>query len=146
MAAALQDVFPMSTMPRKNNWASDASYAVFDQGSIATKALERILVDFARLPTNWNSYGAPRISRDAIDAAHEALFELLATGATMPHLVPTPGGGIQAEWHDDLKSMEVEFVSPIHIDFYFEDEGLNIVEEETLGIDLAPLYQRISEF
>ena len=146
MAAALQDVFPVSTIPQKTAWASDASFAVFDPSTIAVDRLSKALVELAKLPKNWDSYGAPQISRDAIDSAHEALFELLATGATMPHLVPTPRGGVQAEWHAGDKSLEIEFISPIQMDFYYEDEGQGIVEEQTLSFDLSPLYMKIAEF
>ena len=146
MAAALQDVFPMSTITQKTAWTNDASYAAFDPKSTTVLQLENALINLAKLPQNWDSYGAPRLSRDAIDTAHEALFELLAAGASMPHLVPTPRGAVQAEWHAGTKSLEIEFISPIEMDFFYEDEDLGIHEEETLSFDLEPIYKKIAEF
>ena len=146
MAAALHDVFPSNSSARDNSWAGGGANVLLNHTQFAIEGIRNSLLEFARLQSNWDSYGAPRISVDAIDSALNTLTELLATGAPSPHLAPTPSGGIQAEWHSGSKSMELEFVSPIQIEFYFEDSGAGNPEEETLEYDLAPIYQRISEF
>ena len=146
MAAVLSDVFPNNGAPRRDDWRVVGANGVMDGTQSALKGLSNALVEFARLPPNWDSYGAPRISADSINSALMALTDLLSTGVPAPYLVPTPSGGIQAEWHHATKSLELEFVSSVQIEFYFEDEGSGICEEETLSFDLSPLYQRINEF
>ncbi len=146
MSAALNDVFPDTGTTRVNSWATGGGNLLFNHGQFAIESLRNSLLELARLPSNWDSYGAPRISVDAIDAALNTLTDLLAAGAPSPYIVPTPNGGIQAEWHSGSKSLELDFVSPVQIELYFEDESIGDVDEETLHFDLAPIYQRLAEF
>lgn len=145
MVAALNDVFP-SNDKRDDYWAGQSILGLINNRASAIEKLQSDLMAFARLAPNWDSYGAPRISMDAIGAALETLPELLTTGVPFPHLAPTPRGGIQAEWHQGLRSLEVEFVSPVHIDLSYEDEASGYAEDETLSFDLSPLYRLVGEF
>lgn len=146
MSAALSDVFPSNGPTRVNSWAGVAGNILLNNSQFAIEGLRNSLLELARLPNNWDSYGAPRISADAIDAALNTLTDILSSGAPSPHLIPTPCGGIQAEWHSGPKSLELDFVSPVQIELYFEDESVGDTEEETLMFDLAPIYQKLAEF
>lgn len=56
----------------------------------------------ADLKANWDSYGAPALSSAALKVARTML--------DAPQVVPTPGGGIQLEWHQD--GLDIEIVIP----------------------------------
>lgn len=146
MVAALNDVFPSNDNNRNDYWAGQSVVGLLDHRASAIERLRSDLTEFARLEANWDSYGAPRISLDAIGAALDTLPELLSAGAPFPHLAPTPRGGIQAEWHRGSRSLELEFVSPVNIELSYEDNASGDTEDETLNFDLSPLYRRIGEF
>ena len=146
MVAALNDVFPSENSNRDDYWAGQSILGLLDYRASAIERLRSDLLEFSRLQANWDSYGAPRISMDAIGAALDTLPELLSSGAPFPHLAPTPRGGIQAEWHSGSCSLELEFVSPVHIELFYEDEASGDVEDETLSFDFAPLYRLVGEF
>lgn len=56
----------------------------------------------AELKPGWDSYGAPALSLAALKVARVML--------DAPQVVPTPGGGIQLEWHQD--GLDIEIVIP----------------------------------
>lgn len=146
MAAALQDVFPSNNSTRDDYWGVHSALGLFDNRASAIAQLKSDLLELSKLESNWDSYGAPKISIDAIGAAFETLPDLLSVGAEFPHIAPTPRGGIQAEWHSGPRSLEVEFVSPVHIELSYEDDDSGDAEDETLSFDLTPLYRLISKF
>jgi len=55
------------------------------------------LDELARLPNNWDSYGAKTITGAAIDEARR-LIRLCEEPCQPPAIVPTNGGGVQLEW------------------------------------------------
>lgn len=76
-------------------------------------ALRRI-DEFRGLEPNWNSYGAERVTREAISAA-KVLFRALSDDARQlgPGLrpvavVPLGSGGVQVEWFGPGGELEVE--------------------------------------
>ncbi len=146
MVAALNNMFPSDESNLDDYWAGQSILGLLDNKASAIERLRSDLMEFARLKANWDSYGAPRISMDAIGAALDTLPELLSTGAPFPHLAPTPRGGIQAEWHRGQRTLELEFVSPVHIELSYEDDASGDAEDETLSFDLAPLYRLVGEF
>jgi hypothetical protein len=66
----------------------------------AQLAAERLLA----LKENWDSYGAPIISKIAVDAA----LQLRNVLATTPLFVPMSDGGVQLEWHSQGFDVELE--------------------------------------
>jgi hypothetical protein len=56
------------------------------------------------LKDNWDSYGAPMISKRAVDAA----LQLRNVLATAPSFVPMSDGGVQLEWHSQGFDVELE--------------------------------------
>lgn len=70
------------------------------------KAIQKI-ASFDRLPTNWDSYGSPRISDTVIDSAIELVVTSFGS-APMPRILPVSGGSIQFEWEMDGRELEIE--------------------------------------
>ena len=56
-----------------------------------------------------------------------------------PQLVPTPSGGIQAEWHENGIDLEIETLSSTRFAFYFEDLESGEIEDGVIEADLTPL-------
>ena len=67
-------------------------------------AAKRAALNLLALKENWDSYGAPIISKMAVDAALR-LWNVLAT---VPSFVPMSNGGVQIEWHSQGFNVELE--------------------------------------
>lgn len=81
-----------------------------------TPEVEQLLT----LRENWDSYGAPKISHEAVEGA-KLLWSLLATE---PSFVPMSDGGVQMEWHNRGFDVELE-ISP---DGKLADDAPEVVE------------------
>jgi len=68
------------------------------------------LAELESLRPGWNSYGAPRISWTAINAAIQLLVSYHWDGP-LPCVSPTSRGGVQLEWGGDEDGVEVELSS-----------------------------------
>src|ERR1700722_7681733 len=66
------------------------------------------LVGFMSLEDDWNSYGAHRISRSAIERAFNFLFAYRSE-IPLPEVFPTSKGGVKFEWGNDQDGVEVDF-------------------------------------
>jgi len=102
-----------------------------DWGSVISKI--RGLKD---LQENWDSYGAPKIDPSAIGVAELVAVYCLCQGAFTPNVVPTACGGVQLEWHLDLKSLEVRVNHPDYSPtyFYLNHDAGEICESELYDI------------
>ena len=63
---------------------------------------------FLDLPENWNSYRARRIDASLLRDGLNILTMMLSPGTRTPDVVPTARGGIQIEWHDAERDLEIE--------------------------------------
>ena len=70
------------------------------------------LAESLELPTNWDSYGSHRVGLNSVVSAGQALCLIMRSDTIPPTVVPTPGGGIQLEWHTRGLDLEIE-VSPL---------------------------------
>ncbi len=97
------------------------------------------LEELRRLKPNWNSYGAQEINPAVIDYVRSFLEEY-GRGATHgPQIVPTNRGGIQIEWHRVDGDLDVQFDSPEHGYFFYQDREHGTEIEGELPADLPKL-------
>jgi hypothetical protein len=84
-------------------------------------AIERIR-ELLALEDGWDTYGAPRIDRSIVELAVVFAWKFGRGIATAPWIVPTSLGGLQMEWHDGERTVEIAFNpgQPVHL--YIEDE------------------------
>ena len=68
-----------------------------------------------RLSEGWDGYDAKRVAEEVALFALDLLDEILPDGAPAPSVVPTPGGGVQLEWHEEKWQLELEIVAPDHV-------------------------------
>jgi len=68
--------------------------------------LDRIMA----LPENWDSYGSPSIPEVLYKNAENFLRSLEVEDIEPPFIAPVSGGGIQFEWQNKTRELEIEFV------------------------------------
>lgn len=81
-----------------------------------------------RLQENWDGEGAealtPRASAGALALVHALPFEDLPS----PHVVPTSVGGVQFEWDQDRREIEIEVLPDASLEFLQTENGAIVAE------------------
>ncbi len=81
--------------------------------------------EFKLLVENWDGYGAPRINPENIEVALELLQRLCDQSRLPAQLVPTANGSVQFEYHINMCDLEVNILSQIEANVFFEGpEGI----------------------
>ena len=86
------------------------------------------------LAPNWDSYGAPAIDPDVIEAAKAFIAKLPENVAFRPLIVPMSNGTLQLEWHDGPKSLELEFESPDSIRYLQRHPDRGVEKEDSFSV------------
>lgn len=104
--------------------------ALPDQSTVAPQAaptpawmpeVKNRIASFTKLGPNWNSYGAPKIERNAM-LLSIALLNLIADASTpAPSVVPTVSGGVQLEWHQNGVDLEIEILGSGNVAVFHSD-------------------------
>jgi hypothetical protein len=103
------------------------------------------LATLLRLPTNWNSYGAPPIDPDLAIAGLRLLAATMEDDTPPPVVVPTHRGAIQFEWHMRGLDLEVNVLALDRFAVGYEDLQQSIEWERELSDDLRPLRTALAE-
>lgn len=74
------------------------------------RAAQRKISELARLAENWDSYGSRPIQGAAIKQASDALGYLSSLNLPPPQIFPVPGGGLQLEFEQSGRELEIEFL------------------------------------
>jgi hypothetical protein len=126
----------MSLLMKGHQMITSDKYAATDWPESGTKG-DRLLVlsippflapvafrlaQFLQLGEGWNSYGAHRVSRDAVEAAM-SLLVAYDMEVPIPEVFPTAIGGVKLEWGDDNESVEVEFQPDGSISILIDESG-----------------------
>jgi len=102
-------------------------------GTRVKVATSEKLNELALLKAGWDCYGAPPIERKIIDAAIHFVSQLPDTIHIQPRVVPTSAGGLQLEWHDGPRVLELEFENPQEIRFLRWHPQAAIEEEDSFS-------------
>ena len=70
--------------------------------------LEARLRDIGRLPQDWNSYGAARISPWAIAEARMIANEAIGLGLPVPAVSPASGASVGIEWQTSNADLVID--------------------------------------
>jgi len=101
-----------------------------------SSAHQAALLDVAalrRLEANWDSYGAPTISAEALQSATLVLQLVDALQPGSGHIAPVSGGGVQISWRRGDRELELE-VLPDGSALYLAAEG-DTTEEGEIALD-----------
>ncbi|HEX9271499.1 MAG TPA: hypothetical protein VGA01_04710 [Candidatus Binatia bacterium] len=74
------------------------------------RAAQHKISELARLAENWDSYGSRPIQSMAIEQASIAIEHLSDISLPPPQIFPVPGGGLQLEFEQDGRELEIEFL------------------------------------
>jgi hypothetical protein len=66
------------------------------------------LFQLLALPHDWDSYGSPPPSEDAVTAAVRLILDIDLDYFVSSRVVPVSGGGVQLEWSFDSRELEIE--------------------------------------
>jgi hypothetical protein len=86
------------------------------------------LTRLATLPENWDSYGSPSVRTEILNNAEHFLNNLDVEKIPPPFVAPVSGGGIQFEWSNGDRELEVEFIE-LHVFGYLKIVKDEIVEQ-----------------
>lgn len=115
--ACLMDEVPIEQLQTSSSqWTTVSSISPW-----LTDATRR-LRDVAALPDDWDSYGSPRPSTDAVSLAVRLLVQLEPRKPPIPRIVPVGGGGVQLEWDGPKRSLELEILPNGIIEFLLSGE------------------------
>ena len=104
----------------------------------------RQLEALSGLGKDWDSYGAPSVTRSRIPQAYSLIQAVMDDRAPAPTLVPTPDGSIQIEWPSCDVELEVSLVSDADLDVVFDDlRGEVPSYEGVLSYNIAPLVKYV---
>lgn len=87
----------------------------------------------AKLPPNWNGYGAEPIDRRTLAAVRDSLLAAPPDIAPAPQIVPMTRGRVQLEWHRADRSLELEFETPDVVRYLKWDPAEGVEEEASLS-------------
>src|SRR5438132_47915 len=99
------------------------------------EAVETDLCRLASLPANWDSYGAPVIDQQIIEAARHFVEALPESAGKPPRVVPMSTGNLQFEWHDGPKILELEFESPETIRYLKWNPPAGVEQEDSFPVN-----------
>ncbi len=92
-----------------------------------TGALKGI-VRLENLRENWDNEGSLQPSRVTIETAKAFIRSLPYEDLPIPFVVPTSLGGLQLEWNEDRKEIEVEILPDGSLEFLKAEDGRTIDE------------------
>lgn len=101
------------------------------------------LQEIARLPENWDSYGAERIRQSSILATIKLLYCVMRGDIPVPALVPTNRRTVLVEWHTRGIDLEVEVLATDRFHVAFADARDGSEWEADIGSDQSQLVQSI---
>lgn len=90
----------------------------------------RALETMARLEENWDSYGSRPLSMTAVEAASRVLYVLRNRRMPAPQLVPVSGGGLQFEWQEGNRELELEVFPDGRVGFLLVQDSEPLTEGE----------------
>lgn len=106
------------------------------------------LRDISLLPTDWDSYGAPPPSQNALDTALIILINLSSMDARyrLPALGATPQEGVVIEWHDNVEDLEINIDRNGRLSAYYSGAGAEWEGNVSRSlIEIKPYFERLAK-
>lgn len=140
----------MTALARRNNPASflDAQWITVTPLADANPWLrnaQRKITELKQLPENWDSYGSRPIQSAAIEKAADLLAILSKLNLPQPQVFPVPGGGIQFEFQQDRRELELEILPDGSIEFLIVTNGDEMREGAIPSVSMAEIYLLVYE-
>lgn len=84
---------------------------------------QRKISELAQLPENWDGYGSLPIQQPAIEQSADVLSILSNLDLPDPQIFPVPGGGVQLEFRQASRELEIEILPDGSIQFLIVQDG-----------------------
>lgn len=122
-------------------WSQIVPYAIASDWFLTSVGT---VAQLSKLPAGWDSYGSPPITAEARSQALRVLTLLEAQAGTMPQIGPVSGGGLQMEWSQGHRALELEVRPDGSVEYLrvYDDDKM---EEGRIPIDRVDrLRQQVS--
>lgn len=117
--------------------------SVMDEAASWSRSARDRVQALARLEENWNTYGSPAISPEAVSEALKLLTDIARLGMPEPKIVPVSGGGLQMEWANGRSEIEIEIFPDKSIQYLLVDAEGKMLEGQIFrredAAEFAPL-------
>ena len=104
-------------------------------------AIKKVL-GYRNLAENWDSYGSPTFGNVAIRSAIDFLLAIPYLGLATPRIVPVSGGGVQFDWINGQRELEIEVRPDGSIDILKVENGIPL-DDETEELYSRPSIQQM---
>ena len=94
------------------------------------RSAQKKLTALTRLRADWDGYGSPPVQTGAIARAADLLAVLAKLDLPNPELFPVPGGGLQLEFRQDNRELEIEILPDSSIEYLLVENGTDMREGE----------------
>lgn len=106
--------------------------------------IRRKLESFSRLPRGWDSYDGQPLRTDAGYFALAILCAVMSEKTPIPEVVPTPDGGVQLEWHEGNRDIELTVDAAYDCELWSRDPATGQSQTQFIrGPDFAALAQQL---
>lgn len=105
------------------------------------RAAQHKISELTQLQENWDSYGSPPIQPSAIEQASESLKYLSVLHLPHPQIFPVPGGGLQIEFQQEGRELEIEFLPDGSIEYLMVATDNEMREGSILPSSSGDLYR-----
>jgi len=94
------------------------------------RSAQRKLTALTRLRADWDGYGSPPVQAGAIARVADLLAVLAKLDLPNPELFPVPGGGLQLEFRQGNRELEIEIRPDSSIEYLLVENGTDMREGE----------------
>lgn len=124
------ETFHIPTSPY--TWTDEVG--TYGLSSWQIQAINRI-IDLRNLPDDWDSYGSSALSTAIINKSIELILALPPEDFPVPAVIPTSDEGVQFEWGDENKELEIEVNKNGEIEYLKCENGEPVQEGLIEGSD-----------
>lgn len=103
------------------------------------------LQEIVHLQEGWDGFGARPIRADVLVFAIELLRNVMRADTPAPHITPMSHEGVQLEWHENGKDLEIEIETPGEAWVSFEDQTDGIDNSWQITSDFRSLSDPITK-
>jgi hypothetical protein len=131
----MTDAKPVELSPRRPAYQHYATVIPTDRTAAWLVPSLKRLVELRGRPADWDGYGSPAVTADAIGAANEILESLSRYPLPKPEIFPVSGGGIGIVFSKDGRELQIELLPSGAPEFMKDSASLaNRHESEIAGV------------
>ncbi len=107
------------------------------------RSAQRKVSELANLPPGWDGYNSRPVQQQAIERTLNILKCIAGLRLPRPQIFPVPGGGLQVEFSQDGRELEIETLPDGSVEYLITDPGGHMVENSIPANSNAEIYRII---